>query len=93
MRAVVRTGAGVGSLTEAGAYDGGHGMQPVSGNQPVTGQAVSGADLGTLGYSMEGTVGQTGCMGTDWVSDSLVACLVGAEAGCTLIVVVVGWAH
>ncbi len=42
---------------------------------------VSWADLGTLGHSMAGQAGQAGCKGTDWVSDSLVACRVGEGRG------------
>eukprot|EP00961_Rhodomonas_salina_P138169 1858881-Rhodomonas_salina.1 len=47
------------------------------GNHVTTGQGsltVSGGDLGRSGYSVGGLMGETGCEGTWWVSESSLTC-------------------
>eukprot|EP00961_Rhodomonas_salina_P018955 255159-Rhodomonas_salina.1 len=91
MRAVVTLALNAGSISEVGSYDGVEvGLLGLS-NHGTTGQrsvTVSGVGLGSSGYSVEVTLGATGCEGTEWVSESSVTCKVGSGLGGSLRAVV-----
>eukprot|EP00961_Rhodomonas_salina_P090012 1210537-Rhodomonas_salina.1 len=77
MRAVVTLVLNAGSLSQAGSYDGVEFALLGLSNHGTTGQGsltVSGVGLGSLGYSVEVTLGATWCEGTEWVSESSVTC-------------------
>ena len=53
------------------------------GNRAGTGSAsvtVHGASMGLVAYTAMGRVGQTGCEGTEWESETSVRCMVGHGA-------------
>ncbi|EKX41050.1 hypothetical protein GUITHDRAFT_164463 [Guillardia theta CCMP2712] len=87
LRAAVTVSEQVGTRSEAGTYDRGGASEIGSGNAAGTGArsvTVIGAGLGAAGYSGEGRVGETGCEGSRWESETSVACKVGAGAGGSL---------
>ena len=73
----------VGSMSQVYSVDAGIVRAAISGNHAGTGSAsvtVHGSSLGLVGFTAMGRVGQTGCEGTEWESETTVRCLVGHGA-------------
>jgi hypothetical protein len=73
----------VGSMSEVYSVDAGSVSAARSGNHAGTVSAsvtVHGSSLGLVGFTAMGRVGETGCEGTEWESETTVRCLVGHGA-------------
>ena len=83
-RVVMTAGDGSGSMSGAYSFDMTGTSMMSRGNRAGTGSAsvtVHGAGLGLVSLTAMGRMGETGCEGTEWESESSVRCLVGHGSG------------
>ena len=88
MRVGMTAGVQAGSLTEAVCFDLGYGVVPGPDSSNVawsiSSVTISGALMGSSGYSDRARAGSTACEATDWTSESLVVCRSGLGVGDTM---------
>jgi hypothetical protein len=90
-RTTVTAGERVGSMSEGYSVESASMSVLLRGNRGGTGSAsvtVHGSSLGLVALTALGRIGQTGCEGTEWESETSVRCLVGHGARGTLRVVI-----